>query len=357
MSEIVLFTDPHLGLKRSVGVTSKSQKLYQQLLYDTALSIVESNPGVPKFCLGDLFDESSNNEDVILQGYSIASKCEMVLAGNHDVMNRADMFGSLHLVNKLFHENKKVSPVAISPNPGAWYFQSCRVGELAIFSIPHCFNQKIFEESLDKAAEAAACVKGSKALFLHCNVGDAFGKLEGGGSSLWLTEEMQEKALKVFDKILVGHEHEPKELHQGRLVILGNTFPVSYGEISPRFIYKMDTVTTELTKYPLFKVEDIYAKVDVGTFLELGGDFQFTQNLVEICGAIEERNLAALGRAMIKAWENNSSVCSIKKSVEIIRAKKLKAQKRYYMRNLIDLVRDAVNEAGFADEFGEIYDD
>lgn len=357
MRDIIFFTDPHLGLKRSSGTTARSQKLFQEALYEAAMSILREQDGI-FICLGDLFDQSSNEEEVILQGYNVASRCELVLAGNHDVFNRTDKVSSLELVHKMFKEAQAHSPVVISPNPGMTYFSRKDVGDLHIFSVPHCLTQEIFAESVRCVASEAESWDGKKILLLHCNVGEGMGKLEDDSSSLWLTPELEEIALSVFDKVLVGHEHEPKELRQGRLVILGNTMPVSYGEISERFYYKMNSVTTELQKIKTYDPATSFLSIQAGTFIELGGKMEIAQTMVEVVGDIEERNLAALGRAMIKAWANNPSLISLKKSVNVIKAKKLKQKAEgSEFRSLLELVRDAVDTAGYGPEFGEICDD
>ena len=97
MTTYTLFTDPHLGTRRAAHTTRDSSKKLTLALFKQAWDIIEDaeNP----VCLGDLFDRSQNSEDVLVQGYEIASNCRWVLAGNHDESDRADTVTSLRALS------------------------------------------------------------------------------------------------------------------------------------------------------------------------------------------------------------------------------------------------------------------
>lgn len=351
---ITVFTDPHLGLVRSTGTTSKSKKLYQEHLYKVALDIV--NGASPVICAGDLFDTCHNTEEVIHQGYKIADACEFVLGGNHDISNRVEDKGSLHLLNEL------LATVIISPNPAETHFECRQIGDLDFIFIPHCLSQQVFQKTIEELCESCYEMdRDERVLVLHCNVGSGVfgkgGKVEDGGSSLWLTEELQELVLTKFKKVLVGHEHEPRELHQGRIVVLGNTFPVSFGEIGPRFSYVIDPVTTELTKTQIFFPETQYKAFSVQEFLELEGDVVITAQLAEIKGTLLRKDQAAMARALIKAWKNNPGVLAIKNSAVLEKEQSPSKQRQQVNRTLKEYVLEAAEEAGFESELLELGDD
>lgn len=352
----VFFTDPHLGLHRAVGTTSKSRLLYQDVLFEQVEKVFANAKKSlsPVFCLGDVFDTFSNDEKTILQGSRLVEGCELTLAGNHDVSNKVGDVGSLKMLDELEDEYRQV---IISPDPGKPFFEVRSTGsDTWLYAVPHCLTQEIFAESVRMACQKAGSGCGKAVLLLHCNVGDGIvGNVEDGGSSLWLTEELQELALEPFEKILVGHEHMPRQLHQGRLVVLGNTFPVSYGEIGPRFMYEMDLDTTELTAIEIFNPKLSYCELPVGLLLETEGDLVLEEVLlIQIVGQVKDTELALVAKAMMKLWNNNPQLISVKKSVDIIQSKSDKRQKISSARTLAELVNDAVTDAGYSDEFREI---
>ena len=357
MKDIVFFTDPHLGLNRASGTTSKSKALYKEKLYEVVMAILEANKDSSVICLGDLFDECHNSEEVIFQGQTVAKRCELVIGGNHDISNKVGDVGSLQLVEEVLEGDVVIS----SPDPSKPHFRETSIGGIYFYTIPHCLTQSIFEESVIKAtAKASKANTEKRVLLLHCNVSTtagSFGKVEDGGSSLWLTEELQEKALEVFDKILVGHEHEPKELHQGRLVILGNTYPVSYGEIAPRFIYKMNPVTTDLKKVQIYFPELQFLSLDCNKLMELGGELITSVDMVELTGELKRKDMAELARAMVKLWKKNPFLLAVKNSSKLEQQDDATRKTKDVMKTLKQFVEEAAGPAGFAMELKELSDE
>ena len=223
---ITLFTDPHLGTRRAAHTTRESSKKLTAALYEQAMRIVTSaeNP----VCLGDLFDKSANPEEIIVQGFNVASRCRWTLAGNHDCSNRADTVTSLDAIKEMG------CSIISSPNLHAPYFDA----HGPLYFVPHHASQQLFEQAMVDAASHAADERAGKAsvLMLHCNYDQPFAKED---DTLNLSPEVAEQLLVAFDYIFLGHEHKPSKHLDGRVVILGNTHVTSFADISDKYCYTL----------------------------------------------------------------------------------------------------------------------
>ncbi len=357
--KIVMFTDPHLGLRRASHTTTRSQRLLRDRLFEQCEEVIRhrdelicENPDVWTVCAGDMFDQFSNDEETIEQGAKIAESCDIVLAGNHDESNRTDVIGSLRLI-----WNITKSSILLSPDQSKPYAEVAKPpysNEVAIICVPHCLNQELFEQSIAIAVqkhEELATVQ-RKLLLLHCNLGSGYGRLEDASSSLYLTPELQERVA-CFDHVIVGHEHEIKQI--GNIKVLGNTYPVSFGEISDRFFYVYDTDTNEFEQHLLFSAEREYGQLEAVELLESEGKISTSKFLVEITGTIKQSEHAALARATANFWKTNDHLYAVKKSVEVEKLGEVNARKHdVEARTLPEIVKAAVSEAGFAAEFDEL---
>lgn len=344
MAIYTLFTDPHLGLKRSSNTTQKSQQLLRDHLYELALELAQKESSI---CVGDLFDKSENSEEIILQGIEVSKPCRYVLAGNHDIKNIADSVTSFDVVKVT------KSGMVSSPDLSKPYIYS----HAGLTFIPHCMTQAIFEESIREACNAPYPdpeKSPTLALFLHCNVGDGFGDLEGDGSCLWLTSELQKLVVERFDFVLVGHEHEPRTLHDGKLVILGNTFPLGFGEIADRYYYTLDTEKKTLERTLSVRASDIFEELPVELLFSAKGTNETTKLLVDITGEINANESSEYARYISTFWKTNPHLLMVRKSVEVRNMGKLVGECKVDRRGLVEIIRDQLGSRGFSVEMAEL---
>ena len=228
MAEYTLFTDPHLGTRRAAHTTRESAKRLTQALFDQALNALD---GPSPICLGDLFDRACNDEATLVQGFRVASYCLWTLAGNHDCTNREGTVTSLDALKALH------CPIVSSPDLSTPYHQHMGDG---IFMVPHHASQELFETALFHAAEHAMHERAGKAsvLMLHCNY-DAPDFMQVEDDTLNLSADVAERLLNAFDYIFLGHEHRPATYLDGRVVVLGNTHPTSFADISDKYRYTL----------------------------------------------------------------------------------------------------------------------
>lgn len=252
MKNLTIFTDPHLGTKRAAHTTRESSARLQEQLYFQAMAIV--NTAVhPVLCNGDLFDKAFNPESILVQGYNVASKCWMTTAGNHDLTNREGTVTSLDALKAMG------APVCAAPNLTDPYFWS----EESIYIVPHHASQEVFEQAMREAAHHAVETRDGLAsyIFLHCNY--QFG-LATEDNTLNLTAEMTDVLCEAFDFVFLGHEHNPTTHRDGKVVILGNTHPTSFSDISDKYIYHLELDTAELTPELIWSKANHYLELKVG---------------------------------------------------------------------------------------------
>ena len=348
---LTFFTDPHLGLKRTAHTTSRSQALLRERLFREAYAIPNSTYG-DVFCLGDLFDTTENDEDTFLQGYELVLGCTGVLAGNHDISNRVDVKSSLQ---KLRSIQAVYNRIIVSNDPGkpnVQYSQHMFESQknVLIAAVPHCLTQEIFEESVRNACNVTVNEEVCRVLLLHCNVGDGHGEYHKDSSTLCLTTPLQKHVIEHFDYVLVGHEHVPRELYDGKLVILGNTFPVSFGEIADRFVYRLEDGV--LTKTRSVEAAKIYRRLTCQELLAEKGKIDVTQDFIEIDGQLPFSEVGEFSRAIERFWKANPHLLMVKNSVAIDTPERA-APVKFFADLAANVQRDAKTN-GFEAELSEI---
>lgn len=264
-----LFTDPHLGVSRKAHTTAESSERLNQALFDAALRAKATTQ--PNICLGDLFDKTFNPERVVIQGIRVASGPTITLAGNHDETNRVGTKCSLEVVEAAGCEVLRL------PDISKHGFSSTKCGQ--VYLVPHHASQELFLKGLADAQEHADQVEGHKYLMVHCNRGDAIG--EHADSTLYISRELEDKLLTTFSRVFYGHEHgshsnktEGDEV-VSKAVVLGNTHPTSFSDISDKYKYSLNTETNTVFRHKIWSKNDHYLEVKLGDVLEPNTDIQF----------------------------------------------------------------------------------
>ncbi len=251
---INIFTDTHLNVSRKAHTTQESSKRLNEALFQQALRS-KSNT-LPNYCSGDLFDKSFNPEWAVIQGIQVAQDC-YVLAGNHDETNREGTKCSLEVV-----EAAGVGEIIRNPNVnGVRWSQT----EHNVYMIPHHASQEAFVAAL---REAAADSQGEGVAMVHCNRGDIMG--DTPDSILVISKELEDELLKSFKRIFYGHEHgshsnkvDGDEV-TSRAVVLGNTHPTSFSDISDKYRYEYDTQADTLHRVNIWDKNSHYAELTLG---------------------------------------------------------------------------------------------
>ena len=145
--------------------------------------------------------------------------------------------------------------------------------------VPHHTTQALFEEALNKAeAELQHVESGiTNILVLHCNYDCQFASDE---TSLNLRAERAKTLLDVFDYVLLGHEHNPKEDFDGRLIVIGNTPPTGFSDISDKRVVVFDhgRATEEL----VWSKDKHYLEIGPDELERVNADTQFLRIVGEL---------------------------------------------------------------------------
>lgn len=235
--KIFIYTDPHIGLRNVANVTQVSaQRMRGKGFSHTKYLLDHVKPeGAMAFCLGDLFDQYSNDEATIWQAAELLKHPGITLAGNHDIANRSDRMSSLELLRDFSGDHVMV---------GAWgepsVFQTA-IGSTMFVFIPHVSSQELFEKAIEEAKTICTGSGKFNVLCLHCNYNSGFAANQD--TSLNLTSDKAKELLSHFHHIFLGHEHVPAQHFDGRVAIIGNTFPTGFGDISDKRVLIYDTET------------------------------------------------------------------------------------------------------------------
>lgn len=293
---IQIASDFHLGVVRNSHTTPASRERLRDALYLQALRATE---GTFSVCLGDLFDTFWNDAVTLRQGKRIWDRCQLVLTGNHDRSNRSNSVSSLEFLEGL----DDLELPAVTDKPKVRRYDNFLSLNKPVQWVDHKMTQALFDESLD-LVEAVGGM-----LFLHCNYDSGFATDE---SSLNLTKEQAEILLTKVGKIFIGHEHIPAEHFGGRLVIVGNTHPTSFSDISDKYVYHVDS-DLNVTKELIWDSKKNSLKFDYKSLAEevyLDG-YQF----IELTGQAETSELPKISRAVANLWKTCPNVLMIKNSV------------------------------------------
>lgn len=324
---IGFFTDPHIGVRRISNTTPASSNKFRNHVFETALdaaALCRKQAGTV-VCLGDLFDTHSNPEWVIKQGLRVAKACDIVLGGNHDITARRDDISSLDLVAEVLADEEDVTVVRApygEPHVHVQTLQPSVTGKSAdLFLIPHVTTQELFEDSLQEAEEMSRNSSADrKLLLLHVNFDLSFDVNE---TSLVLNRDWANRLIDqdVFDFILTGHEHPPSNHLGNRMVVLGNTVPLSQGEVGPRrvAVYSIEDNTIEYHPLPsLYKVviDNAAERIDeLGDFVVVNEPSdENTIGYVEVKGEVSSEQFSSVQKAIRRLWKRYPNLVSLKNS-------------------------------------------
>lgn len=263
-------------------------------------------PGDFLVCLGDLFDTESNSEAVIKQGAYIASACNLVLAGNHDLPGREGKVSSLQLLSACLEGN---NPIVLAPSES--FTGTVTVFKEAIlYTIPHVFTQGQFENALNTMERAARAAPHGppRILCLHCNYDSPF---IHNDASLNLDLRRAEELLKVFEYVLLGHEHAPRVLHDGRLIILGNTHPTSFADISDKAVWEY-TSEEGFTKHCIWSTAEGYREVQWWEELDAVPE---SVQFVDVVGEAAPQHASEIASKVASLWRKNQNLLMVRNGV------------------------------------------
>ena len=244
--KVLIFSDPHLFLDRKAHFTRDSSIRREALSKQTLVTLLDNYRGYFTVCAGDFFNSFSNSETNILESVGLASRMDKILAGNHDHSKRTEVRSSMDVLKHLVPEFVVTEPEAYP------------VSQTSVFYlVPHQLTQEKFEGVLNGCKKQLK--KGYKYyLFVHCNYSPWHEQEEG---TLSLSRSQAQELLSAgFNRIFIGHEHAPREDFDGRVVVIGNTYPTGFADLSSKRHLILDPDADELQSVVHWRMEDHYSE-------------------------------------------------------------------------------------------------
>lgn len=294
---IVFFTDPHMGLNRARNTTPSSMVKLRNCIRSQVENVLQNADEYFMVCLGDWFDNYSNSETVLKESVPLLKQVDLVISGNHDQVNVKERVGSLELLSSFMDEfDCPYNDVG----ENLFYPYGLDAAGALLCVIPHCSTQELFDKALDAAAEhmRTGYINDDRTWFLllHCNYDNRFA--EKDQNSLNLTKQQAARLLETFDYVMLGHEHQPREDFDGRLIVLGNTHPTGFADVSDkRTAVFMDG---KLEFRQLWNAQDNYLEVDYREIAD-----SYPHQFIRITGTAKASLLPEITKAA-KAVQNNS---------------------------------------------------
>lgn len=314
---VVFFSDPHVGLVRRAHSTPRSRERLKQYILFHVKHIFElarrlagnGHSGTQFVCLGDLVDTYSNDENVINTCLDIVSRCDLVLAGNHDSPNRADHLGTVGFISRVLPRKVAYAPPGYLQIREHWLAPY----NTLLLAVPHHTTQTLFDTALDHAVRKAQSHHdhGHKVIvLLHCNYDNAH--TEGVDTALNLAPAQAEALLRHAEYVLLGHEHNPRSAFDGRLQIVGNVFPTGFGDLSDKRVLVWDgqrltseTIWQMKGKAQRFMADCVIRGPDYWSRLT---DCQF----LEISGQVAADQIQPFFHNLAQLWEKLPALCLVR---------------------------------------------
>jgi len=316
MTEIHVYTDPHQGLNLVANTTPKSRERLKDSMKNTLGKLLTDHSygegELYTVCLGDFFHNFHNSEEVLLDAVAAARFTDVILGGNHDVVNDNERKSTLHVIAEMFPGK------VVLPKFDEVVVTSRCAGEANFVLIPHHSSKELFSKALTKSTEYIE--EGKKNyLCLHCNYDSGYATND---TELNLTRKEAETLLKSFDYILIGHDHHHKTDFDGRVIVLGNTYPTNFGDICDKKDLWIDKNGVPTSSRLLWQ-EDKYISVDHSN-LDLIDPQQ--HEWVRITGTAEPSQISDISRAVKKLWDaTDCTLVAIRSEVQIVSDVKAKA--------------------------------
>lgn len=222
----LIISDLHLGVSRVGGTTAESAAALREYGHNQFRELLETAVSENCDCViinGDLADQYNLPLSEALEIYETMdqwlthnpNKNMVVAAGNHDLSKDSSRLGTVEFVGALL--------LMKHPDRFDLVTKPQQFGD--VYVIPHVTNQECFELELSRIPE------GIKYLLLHSNYDNKFAADAEHSLNL---DRAQSKAITARGiTIVMGHEHQGRELMAGKVVVVGNQFPTSVADCMP----------------------------------------------------------------------------------------------------------------------------
>jgi len=241
---------------------------------------------------------------VLLDSIPFAEATDVILGGNHDVVNDVNKKSTLHVINEMFP-----GKVAM-PEFGKVVVSNTTLGRCNFVTIPHHSSKQLFLEALE-GADKLLSEDHINYLVLHCNYNSGYATND---TDLNITTGECESLLVDFDYILIGHDHHPKTDLGDRVIVLGNIHPTNFGDITDKH-YLVINENGHPQGYETCWLDNQYVCVNYTQIDRVDPEHH---QFVRITGNASPSDIPDLSRAIKKLWDaNDCRICAIRSEVTI----------------------------------------
>lgn len=210
-------TDWHIGVRRVAGTTPATQ---QQLRDALRAKLIETLGDNDHLIAGDLLDHFTVETSELIALYHVFSEWLTkygrrlaLLRGNHDFSMRGSAASSFDLLASILRAQFP-EHVTVADEVTEWK---------QFVLVPHLPNNETLNIEVAKLKDVR-----DKVVVFHANIDNFFAA--ESQHSLCLSIEQIEDLVSRGNLVLCGHEHQYRELVNGRCVVLGNTHPSSIAD-------------------------------------------------------------------------------------------------------------------------------
>ena len=305
---ITFIGDIHLGHKRQSFTTKMGRDRYEREVFEHAKSVIEEHNETKVIQVGDLFDKPQNSDRVMAEGIRLASSTDGIISGNHDLLNSDGKPTTLSLISE---QLGGLTPVIRPHFTEPRMYRVPYKGNL-IASVPYCYTQALFEQSLAMAEEHAKGedVPGKKVLVLHTNYALEFDMNETTNN---LTKARAKELLKTFDYVLSGHEHNSSTHLGGRLIMTGSLMPLSMSEMTNKYVWHL-TEAGEIEKTLVWSPEGKYVVIDCN---EMPEHLSVGTQFVDVVGQADPGDMPKVMKRIAGWWNTCETLLVCRPSIDL----------------------------------------
>jgi len=222
--------DAHCGFKAYDSTRRTEEGIWT---LEKAVEILYNSGVRTMYLVGDLIDDTiwpNWVEKRVLYIFRIYADVKfIILGGNHD---STKTYSSVSALDVLEERSNIIVINDFKP-------KSFVVDGLNVLAIPHMKSQKEFKDCVMSINEP------HDMCMLHAMT---LSKLDLGPNDLNIDQEMLDQLMRWCGRIFIGHQHNPVIVND-KVIITGSTMELNFGELGPRYVYKV-TDMVELLSIP-----------------------------------------------------------------------------------------------------------
>jgi DNA repair exonuclease SbcCD nuclease subunit len=290
--KIAFIGDIHLG-KAIAHTTPSSAERFNALREDIIKRCFDIEADL-YIQVGDILDASTCNSSTFVETLNLLKRANFSLLGNHDYSR--DKTKTPALIEAADY----IEATHYDGHPHQLVRDTARMVSDAVFIdfLAYQPTQEIFEERL-KALKPPMDER-KRFLILHCNLLCEFESAEITNN---LSEEMVESLLERYDYIVTGHEHNSRELFEGRVIATGSVLPMNFGQMTDKVVWVYDSATDAFEKLIIWSDYE-YEALNVDEFLHLSTFRPFT----EVVGEIQPEQVLPVNRKITELYRSDKCI-------------------------------------------------